>query len=276
MTACVSIRLLAAAVGKRDPTGAKRFREQDRGKALASSSTLNRLELTPVDADSGHATRRSPPTGRDRRAAGRPVPGGAREPPAADRARSRCHRRPPARHPGGALLPRLLRPLLLPAAVHLLRRAPAVRAAAPVQHRRLRGQRRGAHPRSSRRSARWPEVQIIIRGDSGFCREEIMAWCEANRVDYVLGLAKNDRLTGRASRPASRPRQRFLETKRASRVFDEFPYHTRESWSRARRVVVKAEHLAKGANPRFCRHLAEPPRRPMREDPLRGSLLCPR
>jgi hypothetical protein len=97
----------------------------------------------------------------------------------------------------------------------------------------------------------WPEVQIIVRGDSGFCREELLAWCEANQVDYVLGLAKNDRLKAEITAELHQAAEECQRTGQAARVFKEFVYQTRESWSRARRVVGKAEHLEKGANPRF-------------------------
>ena len=97
----------------------------------------------------------------------------------------------------------------------------------------------------------WPEVRITLRGDSGFCREELMAWCEANQVDYVLGLAKNERLKAEIVAEQEQAAAEFQATGRAARVFKEFHYQTRQSWSRARRVVGKAEHLEKGANPRF-------------------------
>ena len=97
----------------------------------------------------------------------------------------------------------------------------------------------------------WPEVEIVIRGDSGFCRENIMAWCEANGVDYILGLAKNVRLQRILGSELQQAKEQFAATGRAARVFKDFTYQTRESWSRWRRVVGKAEHLAKGANPRF-------------------------
>ena len=99
--------------------------------------------------------------------------------------------------------------------------------------------------------ARWPATRIIIRGDSGFCREEIMAWCEGNGVDYVLGLAKNERLNALSLGARLQAQKQFLESEQASRVFAQFRYQTRDSWSRERRVVVKAEHLAQGANPRY-------------------------
>lgn len=97
----------------------------------------------------------------------------------------------------------------------------------------------------------WPAVRIVVRGDSGFCREELMAWCEANRVEYLLGLAKNDRLKTEIEKEMEEAKARYQETRRAARLFKEFVYQTRESWSRSRRVVAKAEHLEKGENPRF-------------------------
>jgi hypothetical protein len=97
----------------------------------------------------------------------------------------------------------------------------------------------------------WPQVRIVVRGDSGFCREELMAWCEAHRVDYLLGLAKNERLKAEIEKQLGEARAQYQERGRAARLFHEFVYQTRESWSRARRVVAKAEHLEKGENPRF-------------------------
>jgi hypothetical protein len=97
----------------------------------------------------------------------------------------------------------------------------------------------------------WPEVRILVRGDSGFCREELMAWCEAASVDYVLGLAKNKRLKAEIKKELRKAKRQYHETGRAARFFKEFYYQTRKSWSRRRRVVAKAEHLEKGENPRF-------------------------
>ncbi len=97
----------------------------------------------------------------------------------------------------------------------------------------------------------WPEVRILVRGDSGFCREELMGWCEAEGVDYLLGLAKNERLKAEIVKEMEEAKAQYQETGRAARRFKEFVYQTRESWSRARRVVAKAEHLEKGENPRF-------------------------
>jgi len=97
----------------------------------------------------------------------------------------------------------------------------------------------------------WPEVRIVVRGDSGFCREELMAWCEAEDVDYLLGLAKNERLKAAIAEQMQEAAAQYQQTGRPARLFKEFAYQTRESWSCARRVVAKAEHLEKGENPRF-------------------------
>ncbi|HSI20185.1 MAG TPA: IS1380 family transposase [Verrucomicrobiae bacterium] len=97
----------------------------------------------------------------------------------------------------------------------------------------------------------WPGVSILLRADSGFCREEIMAWCEANQVNYLLGLARNRRLEGLIAPAMEKSRRKFLHTHQAQRRFVSFKYQTRKSWSRARQVIGKAEYLEKGANPRF-------------------------
>jgi hypothetical protein len=98
---------------------------------------------------------------------------------------------------------------------------------------------------------KWPDVDIWLRADSGFCREELMAWCEANNVHYVFGLARNARLEAEIADDLAEAERKAAASGKAERVFKEFQYQTRNSWSKARRVVAKAEHLAKGANPRF-------------------------
>ena len=97
----------------------------------------------------------------------------------------------------------------------------------------------------------WPGVRILIRADSGFCREEIMRWCEQNQVDYLLGLAKNPRLLRAIAPELQKAKEQFARTQTPARVYKDFGYQTLDSWSRQRRVVAKAEHLEKGANPRF-------------------------
>jgi len=99
--------------------------------------------------------------------------------------------------------------------------------------------------------ARWPRVKIVIGGDSGFCREDIMAWCEAQGVHFLLGLAKNNRLIKRIGDALHSAECAYHLSGQASRVFEDFSYRTVKSWSQARRVVAKAERLSKGANPRF-------------------------
>ena len=98
---------------------------------------------------------------------------------------------------------------------------------------------------------RWPKVRIILRADSGFCREELMAWCEQNGIEYVLGLARNTRLQREIEPAMEKAKQEHQTTGKAARVFAEFSYRTKKSWSRSRRVVGKAEYLEKGENPRF-------------------------
>jgi hypothetical protein len=98
---------------------------------------------------------------------------------------------------------------------------------------------------------RWPRVRIVLRADSGFAREELMAWCEANRVDYVFGLARNGRLVDELASDLAWAEPECLATGKPARRFKDFFYTTLDSWSRRRRVIGKAEHLPKGANPRF-------------------------
>ena len=97
----------------------------------------------------------------------------------------------------------------------------------------------------------WPDVEIWLRADSGFARDELMTWCEENRVEYVFGLARNRRLEAMIEDAAGEAEAGFNETGTATRVFKELDYRTKKSWSRSRRVVAKAEHLEKGSNPRF-------------------------
>src|SRR5512144_447703 len=98
---------------------------------------------------------------------------------------------------------------------------------------------------------RWPKVRILLRADSGFAREELMAWCEEQRVDYLFGLARNSRLLDEIAIDLAWAEAEHQETGKPARRFKDFFYATRDSWRRRRRVIGKAEHLAKGANPRF-------------------------
>jgi hypothetical protein len=98
---------------------------------------------------------------------------------------------------------------------------------------------------------KWSGVRIILRADSGFCRDSIMTWCESNKIDFVFGLARNSRLETILVPQLKEAAEAFAQTQHRARVFTEFEYQTRDSWSRARRVVGKAEHIEGKANPRF-------------------------
>jgi Transposase DDE domain group 1 len=98
--------------------------------------------------------------------------------------------------------------------------------------------------------AAWPGVRITIRGDSGFCRWRLMRWCDSNGIGYVLGLAKNAVLQREARDWIERAQRQFLRTGQPQRLFGSLSYAA-GSWDRLRRVIVKAEHNAQGANPRF-------------------------
>jgi hypothetical protein len=96
----------------------------------------------------------------------------------------------------------------------------------------------------------WPDVKITFRGDSGFCRWRLMRWCDSHGLGYVLGLAKNPVLQRAAVDEIARAQRQFPQTGQPQRVFGSFSYAA-SSWDRTRRVIVKAEHTAQGANPRF-------------------------
>ena len=99
--------------------------------------------------------------------------------------------------------------------------------------------------------ARWPEVRIVLRADSGFAREALMSWCEANGIDFLFGLAKNDRLVAEITAELGEAEEDSKATGQPARRFKEFQWSTRDSWSRQRRVVAKAEWTEGAANPRF-------------------------
>jgi hypothetical protein len=244
--------LLAVLVGKADPTGQDRCNPRDRGKALAGKSTLNRLELTPVGADTKSRYKKVVARHRDIESffvetflALHPVPSkeivldlDATDDP--------IHGHQSGRFFHGYYNNYCYLPLYIFCGEHLLcaklRPSDIDGAAGSVkQLRKIVERIRLA----------WPDVRIIVRGDSGFCRENLMRWCEENRVDYVLGLAKNARLQRILGRELHEAKVQFEATGQAARVFKDFTYRTRKSWSCERRVVGKAEHLSKGSNPRF-------------------------
>jgi hypothetical protein len=98
---------------------------------------------------------------------------------------------------------------------------------------------------------RWPRVRILLRADSGFTREDLMAWCEANGVDFLFGLAKNERLIAEIKTELDLAAANSRRSGKAERRFKDFMWTTRASWSRRRRVVAKAEWTQSEANPRF-------------------------
>ena len=99
--------------------------------------------------------------------------------------------------------------------------------------------------------AGWPEVRIVLRADSGFAREALMHWCELNGVDFLFGLAKNGRLVGEIASELAAAEEDSKASDQPARRFKEFQWSTRDSWSRQRRVVAKAEWTRGAANPRF-------------------------
>ena len=98
---------------------------------------------------------------------------------------------------------------------------------------------------------RWPTTSIVIRADSGFCRDELMSWCEANNVRYILGLAGNKRLSAKIAPQMRKAKRKAKRTGKPARVFADFQYRTRKSWRAPRRVIGKAEWTTGAANPRF-------------------------
>ena len=239
-------------VGKADLTGERRRRVRDQGCPLAGSSTLNRLELGAPDEAAHHRYQKvvADPEGPDRLLADVFLESQRGTPSVLwldlDATDDPLHGAQEGRFFHGYYKSYCYLPLYIFCGEHLLcaRLRPADRdasAGSVDELARIVGQVR----------ARWPKVRIIVRGDSGFCREELMAWCEAHEVGYLLGLAKNPRLEQSVAKALRKSQRRYLQTVRASRRFRELRYRTRQSWSRTRRVVAKAEHLAKGANPRF-------------------------
>jgi hypothetical protein len=99
--------------------------------------------------------------------------------------------------------------------------------------------------------ARWPRVRILLRADSGFARDALMAWCEGNRVDFVFGLARNERLVAEIAVALIQAEAEAGRTGKPARRFRDFSWSTLDSWSRRRRVIAKAEWTGGEANPRF-------------------------
>jgi Transposase DDE domain group 1 len=252
--------MLAVALGKDDVKGEHRRRAQDRGKALAGKSTLNRLELTAPDYDGSPRQKGSnqPETQKI-----------VVDPESIDALLVdlflEAHQQIPERivldldatddalygHPEGRFYHGHYRdycylPLYVFCGEHLLcarLRMSNIDACADAVEE--------LEPLVARIRQRWPLVKIQLRGDAGFCREKLMAWCERAGIDYIFGLAQNPRLKKQIAAEMAQAREQHLQTQAPARLFTEFWYATQDTWSRERRVIAKAEHLDKGANPRF-------------------------
>jgi len=242
--------LLAVLVGKEDPEGKDRVREQDKGKALAGKSTLNRLELTPVKAEQRYKKIVMKPEAIDRLFVDIFLKAHKEAPEQivldVDATDDPLHGNQEGKFFHGYYMNYCYLPLYIFCGEFLLcarlRPSNIDGAKGTVEElERIVGQIRAV----------WPEVRIVVRGDSGFCRDEIMTWCETNHTEYVFGFAKNKRLEAMIAGELQQAAKLYDETKQAARVFKDFRYETRDSWTRERRVVGKAEHLDKGANPRF-------------------------
>ncbi|MGH9344686.1 MAG: IS1380 family transposase, partial [Terriglobia bacterium] len=235
--------MLGVLAGKRDPQGRDRRRERDRGKATAGKCTLNRLELTPADADARarykkivmqedavdellvklflQAHREAPEQiVLDLDATDDPVHGAQQGRFFHGYYGHYCYL-PLYIFCGEFVLCARLRPSNIDASAGSLE-----------EIQRIVGQIR----------RHWPGVPIVLRADSGFCRDPLMNWCEEHAVDYVFGLAKNKRLCRIIGAALQRAKEVFQQTGESSRSFSDFSYRTRQSWRRARRVVAKAEH----------------------------------
>jgi hypothetical protein len=244
--------LLAALVGKDDPLGQQRVQQRDRGKGLAGKSTLNRLELSPPDANADARYKKivAQPEAIERLFLDLFVQSFA-QPPAeivldVDATDDPVHGHQEGRFFHGYYDCYCYLPLYIFCGDHLL--AAKLRTA---EH----GAAYGALAELQRVVARlrqaWPDVRIVVRADADFADEEIMAWCEVQWVDYVFGLAPNSRLLEAVALPLMWAHVRYLQCGVACREWADFLYQTRKTWSRERRVVGKAEHLPGGPNPRF-------------------------
>lgn len=244
--------LLAMLVGKTDVSGERRVRERDQGCPLAGSSTLNRLELSdPASAAQNRYKKVAADAQRLDRVLVDLFLESYKKPPREiwldlDATDDPLHGHQEGRFFHGYYGCYCYLPLYIFCGEHLLcaRLRPSNQDASAGSVEEL--SRIVAQIRE-----RWPKTRIVIRGDAGFCREAIMGWCEDNRVGYVLGLARNARLVRALGAALQAAHSEYLATGAPARRFEELRYRTRKSWSRSRRVVGKAEYLAKGANPRF-------------------------
>jgi hypothetical protein len=244
--------LLATLVGKVDPTGAARPRKRDRGYPLAGKSTLNRLELAPAGVESKHRYHKivCQPEKVDQFFVDTFMDSYPKRPKRIildfDATDDPLHGGQEGRFFHGYYGCYCYLPLYVFCDDHLLcaRLRPSnidASYGALDELIRIVGQIR----------QRWSDVQIIVRGDSGFARDDLMTWCEDNGVDYIIGLARNSRLVRQIRKQLKKAKKQHWRTGTAARYYRDFKYRTLKSWSRTRRVVGKAEQLSKGENPRF-------------------------
>ena len=246
----VVMRLLSE---KQDPSGRDRLREDDQGKPIAGKSTLNRLELTPENANEKSRYKKIVADAEkiDELMVAVFIESYPRAPSEVvldvDATDDPLYGNQEGKYFHGYYAEYCYLPLYIFSGEHLLcarlRQADEDPASGVLQELlRIVKKLREA----------WPAVRIILRGDSGFCREEIMSYCEGvGQLDYVLGLAKNSRLIKTIETEMAEAQQIYQSRQKSARVFKDFRYRTRQSWSCERRVVGKAEYLAKGENPRF-------------------------
>jgi hypothetical protein len=244
--------LLATLVGKRDPTGRSRVFERDRGKPLAGKSTLNRLELTPAEVDPSNRYRKI--TADFSRIARyfvevflqRHATAPKRIVLDLDATDDPLHGDQEGKFFHGYYDAYCYLPLYIFCEGHLL--------CATLRESNIDGADEAVDELRwivAQIREQWPDVEIVVRGDSGFCREELMDWCEQNHVEYIVGLAKNAVLKRMIAEEMAQAKSQFEQTQEPARVFKDFTYKTQKSWSRSRRVIGKAEHVRRGENPRF-------------------------
>ena len=245
--------LLASVVGKIDPKGSSRKRQADTGLALASPATLHRLELSHPGIAADDRYNR---IGLNQEAVDHLLVDlfleAYEEAPEEividlDATDDRVHGNQVGRFFHGYYDQYCFLPLYIFVDGHLL-------------CARLRTADRDGASGSigeldciiKRIRSSWPDTRIIVRGDSGFCRDWLMSWCEDQiGVEFVLGLAKNDRLVSRIAKDLDEVHTLSVGSGKPVRRFKELNYRTRSSWSQSRRVVAKVEHIPGRSNPRF-------------------------
>ena len=242
--------LLAVAVGKADPTGMDRSCEEDKGKPLAGASTLNRMELGNQEGPS-HYRKIKPDMLKIEQLL---IDQGMETLPSDtsevvldfDATDDIIHGMQDGRFFHGYYRNYCYLPLYC-----FVGSVPLIAQLRSSNLDASKGTVEALEKVVPAIRKRFPQARIIVRGDSGFCRESIMAWCEENKIHYCFGLARNRRLESFLDRSFFWARATACLTGGHARVFCEFEYQTIKTWSRPRRVIGKAEVLPNGDNPRF-------------------------